>query len=71
MRLDDGSRNGEAQAAMLAERLALRPDRLEAAEDRLTRFLGHARAFVLDADDDILVAPRGCNGDEATVGREG
>ncbi len=54
MALDDGPRDGESQAAMLAELLAVRAQRLEAAEHLLARFLGHAGAFVLHLHDQLI-----------------
>src|SRR5262249_60413274 len=47
MRLDDVLGNGEPEARILSEGL-VRSMRVEALEDSLLRFLGHARAVVVD-----------------------
>ena len=47
---DDCLGDGEAEAGMPAEILALGPDRMEAVEDRLAGFFRNARALVVDAD---------------------
>src|SRR3546814_14310436 len=56
--LHDGAGDGEAQAAMLAERLAFRADAVEAAEDMFAFGLRDAGAFVLHADQNFIVRTR-------------
>jgi len=52
MRLDDVLGNGEPEARILSEGL-VRSMRVEALEDSLLRFLGHARAVVVDDNLDL------------------
>ena len=55
----------------MAAEVRLRPDAVEAVEDRLARFLRHARAFVLDAIITSLADRRGADLDQPARRREG
>ena len=61
----------EAQARMLAERLAFGANAVEAAEDMLALWLGNAGPFILDADQHLIVGDGGDDAHQALVGREG
>src|SRR3546814_15151270 len=54
-----GARDGETEAAVLAEFLIIRPDTVETAKDRLALGFGDARTFILNADEHIVVNARG------------
>src|SRR3546814_5214603 len=66
-----GARDGETEAAVLAEFLIIRPDTVETAKDRLALGFGDARTFILNADEHIVVNARGDDLDQTAGGGEG
>src|SRR4030095_2752481 len=52
--LNDRAGDRQAQSRMAAEAFRLGPNRMEAVKNRLTQLLGDTRAFVVDADPDLL-----------------
>src|SRR5688572_5047162 len=71
MALDRGPGDGEAEARMLAEILAVGTEAVEALEDRFARFGRHAGPFILDADDRVAADPGRADLDQAAGRREG
>src|SRR3546814_7753004 len=65
-----GARDGETEAAVLAEFLIIRPDTVETAKDRLALGFGDARTFILNADEHIVVNARGDDLDQTAGGEK-
>ena len=65
MAFDDCPGDRKAESGMAAEILALRPDGVEPVEDRFAQLRGNARAFVVDANQDVVADMYGGDLDQA------